>query len=218
VTVNSGASQTFTITANSGFHVAGVLLDGAPVATASAISEVPMTSYTFTNVTANRAISATFAPHAVSGSDTAGPLIRELRFSYIRGTMGSVTLRAVVDDRATGGSNIVAAEYFLDSVGAPGTGKPLSASDGSFSSMTEAVRATVKVSGLSSGRHTIYVRGRDAAVNWGGASRLSFQISTTRRLPAGEVRISMPDDDEEDDSTASIVIWVGTGRQYVRDD
>jgi hypothetical protein len=226
VAVNHGASQTFNITANTGYHVADVLVDGVSVgvvATSSAISsttEVPATSYTFTNVTASHTISAVFAPHAtVPGSDTAGPPSRELRFSSISRTLGSVTLRAVVDDTSTGGSNIAAAEYFLDAVGAPGTGKALSASDGSFSSITEAVRATVKVQGLASGTHTIYVRGQDAAGNWGATSSISFQLRTSRYLRAGEVRISMPGDDDDDDSSEGIVITVGTGRQhYYRDE
>jgi uncharacterized protein YjdB len=52
-TVNSGANQTFTITPNAGYHVAGVLVDGASVGA--------VTSYTFTNVLANHTISASFA-------------------------------------------------------------------------------------------------------------------------------------------------------------
>jgi hypothetical protein len=56
VTVNSGANRAFTITANSGYHVASVLVDGASVGA--------VTSYTFTNVVANHTISATFAVNA----------------------------------------------------------------------------------------------------------------------------------------------------------
>ncbi len=52
VTVNHGANQTFTITANSGYHIADVLVDGVSVGAVS--------SYTFTNVTADHTISATF--------------------------------------------------------------------------------------------------------------------------------------------------------------
>jgi hypothetical protein len=53
VTVNHGATQTFTITANTGYHVADVKVDGSSVGA--------LTSYTFTNVTANHTINATFA-------------------------------------------------------------------------------------------------------------------------------------------------------------
>ncbi|MDD5558393.1 hypothetical protein [Candidatus Methylomirabilis sp.] len=53
VTVNSGDSQTFTITPNAGFHVADVLVDGSSVGAVA--------SYLFSNVTANHTISASFA-------------------------------------------------------------------------------------------------------------------------------------------------------------
>src|SRR5208283_5086676 len=54
VTVNYGASQTFTFTPATGYKVSGVLVDGAAVTTAA--------SYTFSNVTANHTISVSFAP------------------------------------------------------------------------------------------------------------------------------------------------------------
>lgn len=53
VVVNSGGSQTFTITPNANYHVADVLVDGASVGA--------VTSYTFNNVTANHTIGASFA-------------------------------------------------------------------------------------------------------------------------------------------------------------
>ena len=52
-TVNHGGSQTYTITPNSGYHVADVLIDSVSVGA--------VTSYTFNNVTANNSISASFA-------------------------------------------------------------------------------------------------------------------------------------------------------------
>jgi hypothetical protein len=58
VSVNYGASQTFNITPNSGYHVANVLMDGSSVGA--------VTSYTFTNVTANHTISASFAANTTS--------------------------------------------------------------------------------------------------------------------------------------------------------
>jgi hypothetical protein len=53
VSVSHGASQVFTIAANTGYQVADVKVDGA--------SAGAVTSYTFTNVTAGHSISATFA-------------------------------------------------------------------------------------------------------------------------------------------------------------
>jgi hypothetical protein len=51
--VASGGSKTYTITPNANYHVAGVLVDG--------VSAGAVTSYTFSNVTSNHTIAATFA-------------------------------------------------------------------------------------------------------------------------------------------------------------
>ena len=52
-TVSTGGSQTYTITPAGGYKIGGVTVDGAAVGVVS--------SYTFSNVTANHTISATFA-------------------------------------------------------------------------------------------------------------------------------------------------------------
>jgi hypothetical protein len=52
VTVNYGANQSFTIAANAGYRIADVLVDGASVGAVG--------TYTFTNVTVNHTITATF--------------------------------------------------------------------------------------------------------------------------------------------------------------
>jgi len=52
VVVNQGADQSFTITANSGFSIADVLVDGGSVGAVG--------SHTFTNVTADHTIAASF--------------------------------------------------------------------------------------------------------------------------------------------------------------
>ena len=63
-TVNSGASQTYSITPDTGYHVADVFVDGSSVGT--------VTSYTFSNVTANHTISATFAINSYTITASAG--------------------------------------------------------------------------------------------------------------------------------------------------
>lgn len=60
VVVSSGANQGFTITPNSGFHVSDVTVDGSSVGA--------VTSYTFTNVTANHTIAASFAVNSSTGA------------------------------------------------------------------------------------------------------------------------------------------------------
>ena len=67
-TVNYGGSQTYTITPNTGYSVANVLVDS--------VSQGAITSYIFTSVQASHTISATFVavPPTVTGiSPTSGP-------------------------------------------------------------------------------------------------------------------------------------------------
>ena len=64
VTVNRGASRTFTITPTTGYHVATVMVDGTSVGA--------VTSYTFSNVTANHTIAATFAIDTFTVTASAG--------------------------------------------------------------------------------------------------------------------------------------------------
>ncbi len=58
VVINQGGNQTFAITPDAGYHVADVLVDGASVGVVA--------SYTFSNVTGDHAISASFAADAVT--------------------------------------------------------------------------------------------------------------------------------------------------------
>ena len=64
VSVGYGGSQTFTVTAASGYRVADVLVDG--------VSRGALASYTFSNVAANHTISATFAVDSYTISASAG--------------------------------------------------------------------------------------------------------------------------------------------------
>lgn len=116
------------------------------------------------------------------------------------GGAASVTLTATVSDAASGGSNVAQAEYFVDAQGSPGTGNAMLAADGSFNSATEAITATVPLTGLPAGNHTLYVRGRDAAGNWGGFSSTVLNVSaaatlslSARPVPFGAVQITGAD-------------------------
>ena len=72
VRVNKGASQSFSITPNSGYKVSGVTVDGSSVGAVA--------SYTFSNVQANHSISATFVTNTVSANYST---------MYLRGTMNN---------------------------------------------------------------------------------------------------------------------------------
>lgn len=65
ISVRGGSNQTFTITPNSGYRIANVLVDGASVG--------PVNSYTFVNVAANHTISAQFTTVILGGIDPGGP-------------------------------------------------------------------------------------------------------------------------------------------------
>ncbi|MDO8520506.1 MAG: FG-GAP-like repeat-containing protein [bacterium] len=76
-TVNSGGSQSFTITPYAGYSITSVFVDGSSVGTVSL--------YNFSGVTSNHTISATFNTICFNGYDAAGnPFTRTLDSSYDR--------------------------------------------------------------------------------------------------------------------------------------
>ncbi len=87
-TVNYGADQPFTITPETGYHVASLVVDGSPV--------TPATAYTFTNVTAPHTITATFAINTYTLTYTAGA----------NGTISGTTPQAV--NHGSNGSAVTA--------------------------------------------------------------------------------------------------------------
>ncbi len=84
--------------------------------------------------------------------------------------MGPVSLSATLDESTTGGSNVIAAEFFTDTLGADGTGIPMTIVG---SGPTVAVTATVSAGTLATWPHgdvTFYVHGQDANGLWGAFS------------------------------------------------
>ena len=126
---------------------------------------------------------------AAAAVDTTGPVTSSVGASPDpTNGAASVTLTATVDDAATGGSNIAAAEYFIDAPGAAGTGTAMGAADASFNSVSEAVIASVDVSALAPGSHNLYVRGRDSAGNRGGTQLAAFDVTA---VPTGAETMSL---------------------------
>jgi FtsP/CotA-like multicopper oxidase with cupredoxin domain len=102
---------------------------------------------------------------------------------------------ADLSDVKTGGSNLTAAEFVVDDADiAVGQGIPMQP-DVPYSSPTAHVTGTIPVSGgsctpetgpvpvtlecLSAGKHIIYVRGQDAANNWGVVGSVVFNLPKT---------------------------------------
>lgn len=112
-----------------------------------------------------------------------------------------VTLTASINDTRyfdTVGSepaqNIVAAEYYINTppwiTTTTPIAYPMAAADGAFNSPIEAAIAAIDTAGLSDGRHTIFVRGQDAAGNWGAISAHFLYIIDPAIAPVitGQVR------------------------------
>jgi murein tripeptide amidase MpaA/PKD repeat protein len=77
--------------------------------------------------------------------------------------------------------NITAAEYFIDippwvKTTTP-VAVPMTAVDGNFDAPSEAVEANIGTAGLRAGRHTLFVRGQDAAGNWGAFSAAFLHVT-----------------------------------------
>jgi len=78
-----------------------------------------------------------------------------------------------------GGDHVIAeAEYFLDTIGADGTGTAMSAADGSFDSPNEGVEAFIDTSGWSGGGHLLYVHAYDGTDGWGPIRGRTVYIKT----------------------------------------
>jgi subtilisin family serine protease len=112
------------------------------------------------------------------GGDAAGPrvLAGSIRTSpNPMDNRGTATLTATVTDSPSGESNVVAAEYSWGSSPAPaGSGRPMS---GAFTSATVAASASVPALAVPTGEEQFWVRGRDAAGNWGAAGAATIVVN-----------------------------------------
>ena len=96
-------------------------------------------------------------------------------------TQAVVRVTAVVT--ATAGSGVSGAEGFIDTNPATTVrGFPFAPSDGAWSGLNETVYADIPLStvnALAAGNHTIYVRGKDLAGNWGDSAPVVLLIDRT---------------------------------------
>jgi carboxypeptidase T len=99
----------------------------------------------------------------------------------------SITLTAVLNDTryqhnygAEPVQNIAAAEYYINTPPWITTTTPIALpmvpADGAFNNPVETALAVVDTSALEPGRHTLFVRGQDAADNWGAFSAQFFYV------------------------------------------
>ena len=92
-------------------------------------------------------------------------------------------------------SPIAQAEAFIGVVGPEGSGIPLVPSNGDFRLTTEGGYADIPLSTvrqLTEGEHTIHVRARDAAGNWGTTAGASLVVDKTSPIIAGLSALPSP--------------------------
>ncbi|UBV43224.1 carboxypeptidase [Deinococcus taeanensis] len=102
-------------------------------------------------------------------------------------TGASFTLGASADNTRFNTSNgaepartVAGAEYFIDTPPwAGGTARAMTATDGAFNGTRESVQASVSTSGLSAGRHTLYVRAKNASGTYGPVSALFVTVGAS---------------------------------------
>ncbi len=79
---------------------------------------------------------------------------------------------------------IAAGEVYVDTPPwAGGTPLAMSPADGTFNATIESATLALDSTGLSSGRHLLYVRGRDAANNWGAVSAVFLTVIDPASAP-----------------------------------
>ncbi len=90
-----------------------------------------------------------------------------------------VLLSATGDDTATGNSNIVDAEYFIDTAGPDGTGVPMTVNVAAPIASLDSVISAATLLTLSEGVHTIHIHNQDAYGHWGPLEVFDLQIDHT---------------------------------------
>jgi FtsP/CotA-like multicopper oxidase with cupredoxin domain len=97
-----------------------------------------------------------------------------------QGVNSSIAAVRITADFIDGPSNISAAEGFIDTAGANGSGFLFIAADGLFDSLSESGYADIPLSTfwvLPAGSHTIYVHAQDASGNWGATSSVIVNVT-----------------------------------------
>lgn len=160
--------------------------------------------------------------------------------TVVRGTAARIT-GALNDTRFSGLNGtepvqtIASGEVFVDvPPWAPGaTPIALVATDGAFNGTIESVRADIPTSSLSDGRHTLYMRGRDAAGNVGPVSAAFVTITAganqapsvsllrpakgTTVVAGGALTLAATASDPEQGDLSSTIVWTSnlSGQIYV---
>lgn len=124
-----------------------------------------------------------------------GPDVLDLAVSPAAALSGeAVRLKSVLDDTRYSTANgvesvqnVASAQYYIDVPPWVTTTVPVAHAmipvDGAFDEEAEDVEAVVTTWGLSTGRHTVFVRGQDAAGHWGAPSAVFLHIQGPAQDP-----------------------------------
>ena len=99
----------------------------------------------------------------------------------------------VLDQRYSGDTlqPVTAAEYFIDTPGADGTGFAMSPADGTWGNTSEAVEAQVDTFGVDQGLHYLLVHAKNDEGVWGPLTAVFFEISAPT-VPKAEFSSNSP--------------------------
>jgi FtsP/CotA-like multicopper oxidase with cupredoxin domain len=125
-------------------------------------------------------------------------------------TIQSVRVDARFTEPGTGPvtSTVKNAEFFIDTVGANGTGILMTPSDGLFNSSTENAYAYIPLStvnALAQGNHVVSIHGRDAGGNWGPFFTVNLVIDKTNPTVSGLTAISNPTNTTSTSNTSFVL-------------
>ncbi len=117
----------------------------------------------------------------VTGADVGGPTTSGPTLSprLVKHDGGAVQVSATGNDSASGNSNILAAEYFIDTLGADGAGVSMIVSQQAPVASVDGTIPQAVINGLSEGGHPVYIHTKDAQGNWGAAVNATLAVDTT---------------------------------------
>jgi hypothetical protein len=111
--------------------------------------------------------------------DKLPPTVSGLTLTPAATNNSAVAINANANDTASGNYNISAAEYFIDTAGAAGTGAAMTVASALPNTTISATIPATTIAALSAGNHVIYVRAKDAVGNWSTAISTALLVDRT---------------------------------------
>ncbi|HEX2911228.1 MAG TPA: multicopper oxidase family protein [Chloroflexia bacterium] len=123
---------------------------------------------------------------ANSSGDSVGPSTTGLALTPVVSTgKNDLTLVGSISDASSGNANVISASYFFDSTS--GSGTPVTISTPAPTVNLSVTIPSASLIGLTTGQHTLYVRGVDANNNAGAFSSIVFTIDKDGPVTSGSV-------------------------------